>query len=252
MHPTPASHVRRFVGLTALALLAACGGGGASGLGGSSATTGGLVVRMHDGPIEAADRVYVTIESVEVFRTTDGVDIHETVAATPGQYDLLELQHGVEAVLGTGQFTPGLYHSIRLVVARDSKRDMKTLPADQLKNYIVIDGTPYPLVVPSGEQTGIKLGKNFTIAAGATTVLTLDFDLRKSVHSCGRNHVYRLKPRIKVVPTQVEGDASGLAGMISTTDGTGIPSGTVVSAQQNGVEIASVEPDAYGDRKSVV
>ena len=247
MHSTPASHVRRIVGLTAFALLAACGGGGAAGLGGSSATTGGLVVRMHDTPIKTADHVYVTIESVEVFRTTDGVDVHESVASVPGQYDLLELQHGVEAVLGSGQFVPGLYHSIRLLVSRDSKHDMKTLPADQLKNYIVVEGTPYPLLVPSGEQTGIKLGKNFTITAGVTTVLTLDFDVRKSVHSCGHHHVYRLKPRIKVVPTEVDGgDVSGLAGMISTTDGTGIPSGTTVSAQQNGVEVASVDPDGYG------
>jgi len=245
---TTASSARRLVGIVTLGWLAACGGGGtAAPGGGSAASTGALVVQMHDHPIEGADHVYVTIDSVEVFRTSNGVDVHETVASTPGQYDLLELQHGIEAVLGTAQLTPGLYHSIRLIVPHDSRHDIRTLPADQLKNYIVVDGKAWPLVVPSGEQTGIKLGHNFTIEAGVTTVLTLDFDVRKSVHACGHNHVYRLTPRIKVVPTVVTGGAAtGLSGTVSTTDGTGIPSGTVVSAQQNGAEVASVQPDGFG------
>ncbi len=239
------SRVLRPLSLSLACALAACGGGGSSG-GTVVATTGSLVVRMHDHPIESADHVYVTIESVEVFRTVDDVEEHVTVTSVPGQYDLLELQHGVEAVLGGGEFTPGEYHSIRLIVSRDSKHDMKTLPADQLKNYIVVEGTPYPLVVPSGEKTGIKLVKHFTITAGVTTVLTLDFDVRKSIHKCGRRHVYRLKPRIKVVPTQTDGDASGLSGSVTTTDGTGLPSGSVVSAQQNGAEIASAQVDDAG------
>ena len=197
MIPTAFARVSRPLSIAAALLLVACGGGGSTGLGGGVApSTGSLVVRMHDHPIESADHVYVTIESVGVFKTVDGQEVHETVTSVPGQYDLLDLQHGVEAVLGGGEFAPGDYHSIRLFVARDSKHDIKTLPADQLKNYIVVEGVPYPLLVPSGEQTGIKLGKNFTIAAGVTTVLTLDFDVRKSIHACGRNHVYRLKPRI--------------------------------------------------------
>src|SRR5206468_1465783 len=97
-----------------------------------------------------AEHVYVTIESVEVFKTVDGAEVHETVTSVPGQYDLLELQHGVEAVIGGASFEPGDYKSIRLIVARDTKHDIKHKPADELKNYIVVDGTAYPLVVPSG------------------------------------------------------------------------------------------------------
>lgn len=244
MHDSTLSRCVRSLALGAALSLAACGGGGAGG-GAAVPTTGSLVVRMHDHPIEAADHVYVTIESVEVIKDVDGEDVHETVTSVPGQYDLLELQHGVEAVLGGASFAPGDYHSIRLVVASDSRHDRRTLPADLLKNYIVVDGVPYPLEVPSGEQTGIKLGHEFTIEAGMTTVLTLDFDVRKSVTRCGHGHVYRLKPRIKVVPVESTG-ATGLSGTITTTDGTGLPAGTVVSAQQNGVEVGSVQPDGFG------
>lgn len=180
----------------------------------------------------------------------DDNDVIETIASVPGQYDLLELQNGVEAVLGGGSFAPGRYHSIRLIIARDSKDDRETLPAELLKNYVVVEGLPYPLVVPSGEQTGIKLGHEFTIEAGVTTVLTLDFDVRRSVHQCGRGHVYRLKPRIRVVPKVVEPDGSeapaAIAGTVTTTDFSGLPAGTVVSAQQNGSEVASVAVDELG------
>lgn len=175
----------------------------------------------------------------------DDNDVVETITSVPGQYDLLELQHGVEAVLGGGAFEPGRYHSIRLIVARDSKQDRETLPAEALKNYVVVAGEAYPLMVPSGEQTGIKLGHDFTIEAGVTTVLTLDFDVRRSVHRCGKGHVYRLKPRLRVVPTVVDADG-GVAGTVTTTDFSGLPSGTVVSAQQNGVEVASVAVDSVG------
>jgi hypothetical protein len=248
-HPRAMRSAALVTALSLLLLLGSCGGGGGGVAGGATTlTTGGLVVQMHDHPIastEPIDHVYVTIDGVEVARMVDGKEVRETVESTPGQYDLLELQHGIEAVIGGGSFPPGDYHWIRLDVARDTKHDIDHLPADQLNNYITVAGTPYPLVVPSGEQTGIKLGHHFTITAGVTTVLTLDFDVRKSVHRCGHHHVYRLKPRIRVVPTEVTGGGSsaGVNGSISTTDGSGLPSSTVISAQQNGVEVASVQPD---------
>jgi hypothetical protein len=245
MFPTTLVRALRALPLVALVAFPACGG--SAGL-----STGSLVVKMHDHPISGVEdvgHVYVTIESVEVMREEDGVEIRETVASTPGQYDLLELQNGVEAVLGGGDFPAGEYRWIRLIVAKDTRSDIRTLPADQLKNYIVVDGTAHPLVVPSGHNTGIKLGHSFTIAPGGTTVLTLDFDVRQSVHVCGRRHanVYRLKPRIKVVPVDTGGaPPAGIAGSVSTTDGTGLPTGTVVSAQQGGVEVGSDEVDGFG------
>lgn len=246
----------RPMGLLAVVLLASCGGGGA----GSAPTTGGLQVRMHDRPMKEVEHVFVTIERVEVFRMVDEKEVHETISSVPGQYDLLELQNGIEAVLGDEQLQPGLYHSIRLIVSRDSKEDIRDLPADQLKNYVIAGDKPYALRVPSGEQTGIKLGRNFTIEAGGTTTLTLDFDVRRSVHRCGHRHIYRLRPRIRVVATHMEpapgtdpapGDPGtpaplGLSGAISTSDGTGLPGDTEISVQQNGVEVATAGPDEFG------
>lgn len=220
----------------ALGLLAACGGGGD----GSAGGTGTLQVRMQDTPVDEADNVFVTIDRVEALRPGPAGDVVEVLASTPAQHDLLTLQHGVSAVLGTGQLPVGAYSGIRLIVGTDSREDLATLPADLLKNYIVVDGTPYPLVVPSGAQTGIKLHHAFTLSASEITVLTFDFDVRKSVHQRGRQGVFNLRPTLRMIDTVVSGTISGT---VSTSDASPLPAGTVVSAQVGGVEAGSAVVD---------
>lgn len=234
---TQCSRPAPILGALALGFLTACGSGGGEGGGFSDAAKSGtLQVRMQDTPVDEAENVFVTIERVEVFRSEAGAQIRETLVDTPAQYDLLELQNGVQAVLGTGQFPAGDYSSIRLIVAADSRADIATLPADQLNNYIVIDGTPYPLIVPSGAQTGIKFNHHFTLNPDQITVLTFDFDVRQSVHQRGHQGIFNLRPTLRLIDTVVSGTISG---NVTTSDLTPIPAGTVVSAQQAGVEVAS-------------
>jgi hypothetical protein len=244
---------RTLLGLFSLGLLGACGGGGAGGGADPSAAT--LRVRMQDTPVDGADQVIVTIDRVEVFRRGASGEVKETLVSTPAQYDLLELQNGISTLLGSGHFPDGDYSSIRLIVAADSKHDLATLPADQLKNYIVVDGVACPLIVPSGSQSGIKLNHGFTLSPGAVTELTLDFDVRKSVHQRGHRHQFNLCPSIRVIetpggtPGPTPGPTPGatlgtISGTVSTADASPLPAGTVVSAQQFGSEIASAIVDS--------
>lgn len=226
----------RLLALLPLGLLCACGGGGA----GSGSGLGTLQVKLQDTPVDEAEHVYVTIDRVEVFRDEAGTEVRETLTDVPAQHDLLELQNGVAAVLGTAQFPTGTYRSIRLIVAADSRQDIATLPAAELNNYIVIAGTAYPLIVPSGQQTGIKLNHTFTLSADAITVLTFDFDVRRSVHQRGHQGVFNLRPTLRLIDTVVSGTISGT---VTTSDTSPLPAGTVVSAQQGGKEAASALVD---------
>jgi hypothetical protein len=214
-------------------LLASCGGGG-----GGTGGTGTLMVTMHDSPVDSAEHVFVTVERVEVFRhDAEGAEVRETLVDVPQQHDLLALQNGVEAVLGTATFPAGDYTSIRLIVAADSPEDVESLPADALNNYIVIDGTAHPLIVPSGAQTGIKMNHSFTLAEGQITVLTFDFDVRRSVTRRGQQDLYNLRPTLRLVDTVVSGTASGT---VTTADpALAVPPGTVVTAFQAGAPVAS-------------
>jgi hypothetical protein len=72
--------------------------------------------------------------------------------------------------------------------------------------------------IPSGDQTGLKLIRGFTIGAGTTTDFTIDFDLRKSlvappgqttiVDTCD-NQAYLLKPVLRIVDNLQVGTIAG-------------------------------------------
>lgn len=238
-HSLLSVHGLACVGLSATCgFLVACGGG--SGGGGSAGTMGVLHIRMQDTPVDEAENVFVTVDRVEVFRGEAGSEVRETLVDVPAQYDLLLLQNGVTAVLGTGEFPAGEYSSIRLIVAPDSRDDIETLPADELNNYIVIDGVPYPLIVPSGAQTGIKFNHTFTLSPDQITVLTFDFDVRRSVHQRGHQGIFNLRPTLRLIDTVVSGTISGT---VATSDAVALPAGTLVSAQQAGAEVASAMVD---------
>ena len=72
--------------------------------------------------------------------------------------------------------------------------------------------------VPSGDETGLKLIKGFTVAVGSVTDFTIDFDVRKSLvappgqktmmETCG-GQAYMLKPVLRMVNNLQVGTVSG-------------------------------------------
>jgi hypothetical protein len=75
---------------------------------------------------------------------------------------------------------------------------------------VVEEGMTYPLEIPSGMQTGIKLNHPFSIPAGGVVELTLDFDADRSVILTGAGN-YQLQPVIRVQATTASGSISGIA-----------------------------------------
>jgi hypothetical protein len=73
---------------------------------------------------------------------------------------------------------------------------------------VVDDGIKYPLTIPSGTQTGIKLNHSFEIESGKLYELFLDFNVDKSVKITGNGN-YKLKPTIRVMPVIISGSISG-------------------------------------------
>jgi hypothetical protein len=77
--------------------------------------------------------------------------------------------------------------------------------------YVVVDGQKHPMDVPSGAQTGLKLGPQFTVNAGSTIELVVDFDANRSVVIMGPSHTprYKLKPHLRVMALALTGSLSG-------------------------------------------
>jgi uncharacterized protein DUF4382 len=97
---------------------------------------------------------------------------------------LLLLRGGVLQQLALGLVPAGHYSQIRLQLGAGSN--------------VVVDGVTYPLVVPSGLQSGYKLVGEFDVPAGGQVELTLDFDAARSVLLTGSGK-YTLKPTVRVI-----------------------------------------------------
>jgi len=85
------------------------------------------------------------------------------------------LRDGRTANLLEGQAVlPGNYEWLRLKIS--AEQNLQNGSRIRLR-----DGRQFPLYIPSGAETGLKLNRPFTIAQGGVTRLVIDFDLRKSV-----------------------------------------------------------------------
>jgi hypothetical protein len=190
----------------AAALVAACGGGGGAG---AQSKTGALTLGITDAPVDVADAVVVQFSGVEL-KPMDGNAFSIDFAA-PKTIDLLALQGTNRATLLDGEQIPaGEYTWMRLKVNAD--------PNVVGDSYITIDGAKCELRIPSGDETGLKLIRGFTIGAGTTTDLTVDFDLRKSVvQPPGQRtsvpvcdgQAFLLKPVLRVVDSLQVGTITG-------------------------------------------
>jgi hypothetical protein len=95
------------------------------------------------------------------------------------------------AIIGQSVLDVGKYTQIRMYIVEGNI----TITNDFLYIYSPRD---YPLKVPSKE---LKTAHEFSIAAGRTTVLTVDFDVENSVTKTADG--YMLKPVVKVTDQQV-------------------------------------------------
>jgi hypothetical protein len=182
-------------------LLSACGGSGGN-------DTGRLSLGITDAPVDEASSVVVQFSGVAFKRAGAAAEVVQNLSASPRQLDLLQYQGGRAALLLDGVTLPaGDYQWIRLIV--DNERDVRD-------SYIVLTGgEECELRVPSGAESGLKLMRGFTLPADGSVALTVDFDLRKSIHAppgqrsgdCATG--YLMRPTLRLVDDANVGAIAG-------------------------------------------
>ena len=139
-----------------------------------------LHVHLTDNPI-AMEEVNVEIEEVWAkFRddTTGWLNLNTNA----GIYNLLALQNGVDTFLATGFIPTSVVKEVRLVLGSD--------------NTVKVDGQVYPLTVPSGAETGLKIKVDKRLHSPVDS-LTIDFDAALSIHQDGSGD-YILQPVLRL------------------------------------------------------
>ncbi len=127
-------------------------------------------VRLKDAPFpfDLADSANVSVRRVELVSGDDSTEAVVLYDGVPVRINLLDLQNGADTLLAMRRVPAGAYGQIRFLLADDAR-------------VVFADGRSFPLRVPSGQQTGIKVNLPAHTAAEADTVdVLVDFDVSES------------------------------------------------------------------------
>jgi hypothetical protein len=138
-------------------------------------------VRLTDNPFNA-EEVNVDIQQVRVKFNEDSVNGWVNLNTYAGIYNLLGLQNGVDTLLAVGTIPTNVVKEIRFVLGAN--------------NTIKVAGIIYPLTIPSGSESGLKIKVNKQLN-GTLDSLLIDFDAALSIHQTGAG-AYQLKPVLKL------------------------------------------------------
>jgi hypothetical protein len=168
--------------LLLLPLITSCiGSGGGTGF-------AQLRISFHDTKVAGStiSRIDMTVLETQII----DINGNKTVISTqPHSFNLLEVAKNNPVILADTAVVPGIYQQIRLIL-------------DSNTTITLTDGTKYPLKVPSGQQTGIKIDGVFSIPAGVFYTLDIDLNPGQSViYTPGQG--YELKPVIAITGSQI-------------------------------------------------
>jgi hypothetical protein len=219
--------------LCAVALVAGCS---------SDKTTNSGVgtVRMFvtDAPA-TIQAVNLMITGVSIHRAgadTDSVSGWETLRSDSVAFELLSLRGGVLGALSVGTVPAGHYDQVRLKIGPGST--------------VVDDGVTYPLIVPSGAQSGLKLVGSINVTSGGSVDVALDFDASRSIHKTGAG-TYILSPVIRVVVLATTGSIVGSVSPATTLttvraiSGTDTVQTTTTTGTAGHFTLAQLSPGTY-------
>ena len=211
--------------LAVCATLAGCGGGGSGPS--TTASTGTLRVAMVDAPALDIASLDVTISQVQahISDTGNADDTDEshfkTLSSGAQSINLFPGTVKAEALLGSGTLPSGRYSQIRLLVTSATVTNKA--------------GQTFPVTVPGGSQSGLKVNVDYSINSNNINTVLLDFDIAHSLIQQGNGN-YRLKPVIKGVVKVLSGTITG-----TVKDATGaLLAGAVVTATSSAGTSSSI------------
>jgi len=181
-----------------------------------SGGTKGVAIWVSDSPVDEADQLFVTVESVELL----GPDGTVVLSSVPQEIELLSLRNGRRALLASGDVPTGAYE--RLVLRLSSSRGAHHLTVRGVDRALDIED---PVVAIDGP-----------FAVRSDVDLLVDFNARMSVLGD------TLRPVCAATDAATARFVDG-----SVVDERGSPvADAVVSAQRTGNEVCSGRTDRTG------
>lgn len=157
----------------------------------TSGGTSTMNVKLTDAPGNY-DQVNINVQAVEVIYEDSGKVTMNAI--TPGIYDLLKLNNGLDTLIATEDLPAGKISQLRLILGDN--------------NTVMVDSVVYDLKTPSAQSSGLKIKFNEELVDGVAYDVTLDFDAARSIVLTG-NGKYILKPVIRAFVDATSGAIEG-------------------------------------------
>jgi hypothetical protein len=226
----------RLLGCAALIFLAAaiitsCQDNVKDDLGLNSKGKATVIFKVTDAPFPASqvEEAYVTVDWIKLLKA--GMEEEYTEEETeseeasfvlvelegPATFNLLELRNGLTEVLAEMELPVGIYTEVRLHVIE--------------AGILLKDGKAFPLKVPSGDSSGLKLKMKpeLTLTEGEVVEVLFDFDISRSFVMKGSiNNIlgFSFKPVVRAV-AHVVTETGEVSGTVTDADGNAIEEVTV-------------------------
>ena len=152
-------------------------------------------------PIEGVEALTLVLSEVRVNASADDEDgqwydiLPDSLTQEERTINLLDYANGEYFLIGEELLPAGNYEQIRLVIEEST---------------VTVDGIVYPLTIPSGSTSGLKLVTDFVVESEELIGLILDFDVGRSLFAAPPGSTnFKLKPVIRVVAEDISGGVSG-------------------------------------------
>jgi Domain of unknown function (DUF4382) len=156
---------------------------------------GSIELRLTDGP-GMFEAVNIDIIGAEIKTSKDTAKNGGWLPLTvrTGVFNILALSNGVDTLLGSTKLPLADIKEIRLMLGAN--------------NSVKVGGVTYPLTIPSGGESGLKLKFEHKLLAGVTYKVKLDFDAAKSIKEEKKGE-YKLRPRLRLITVANDGAVRG-------------------------------------------
>jgi hypothetical protein len=144
--------------------------------------------------IEDYSEVIVSIKRIEL-TDEDTVVILEDYTSNPVRINLLDLGVAGIVLVDNTELPLGIYNKIRMIL--DAPEEQNQAPVNPA-SFLTMEGdvTEYPLFIPSGAQTGLKINLTppIELIDDSSFEITLDFNSENTIHKTGQNNRYIIRP----------------------------------------------------------
>ena len=146
--------------------------------------------------LDTKDYSTVNVSIIRIELTSDDtVFVLKDYGTDPLLINLLDLGSAGILLISDAEIPVGNYNKIRMIL--DAPEEQNQAPVNP-SSFLTIDGnaTEYPIFIPSGAQTGlkIKLQPPLEIIDGSSFEIILDFNSENTIKKTGQNDRYIIRP----------------------------------------------------------